>query len=60
MNKNVSLLYFEEYAYIMVKDMCKRIKTLTFIIKAVYSVYTGIFMVASQKEEIFWVFDLVG
>lgn len=40
--------------------MCKSIKTLTFIIKAVYSVYTGIFMVASQKEEIFRVFDLVG
>jgi hypothetical protein len=33
---------------------------LTLIVETVYPVDTGAFVVPSQNEEVFWVFDLVG
>ena len=31
----------------------------TFVVKAVYPIDTGTFVIASQDEEVFWIFDLV-
>ncbi len=31
----------------------------TFVIKAVYPIDAGTFMITSQDEEVFWIFDLV-
>ena len=33
---------------------------LTFIVKSVYSVNTGAFMVSTKQEKVFWIFDFVG
>lgn len=33
---------------------------LTFVVKAIYTVYTSAFVVATQNEKVLWVFDLVG
>lgn len=33
---------------------------LTFIIKSIYPVDGGTFMVSSEKKEVLWIFDLVG
>jgi hypothetical protein len=35
-------------------------KKRTFVIKAVYPVDTGTLVVASEDEEVFWIFDFVG
>ena len=35
------------------------VKQLTFVIKAVYPVNTGTFVISSQQEKVFWVFNFV-
>lgn len=41
-------------------DQTKHPHILTFIIKSIYPVDGGTFMVSSEKKEVLWIFDLVG